>query len=150
VVDETWLSIDLPILTAIVELEAAMNPGVFEYVPDRIIEQAGIEIDSDGYIRSLVRLAGGSYLDVEISRYSGGGIACEVMGALERGRRVTGQWPPDDAYLSFISLLQERIDAAPDEPTRSRLRTALDAFLGVGRDIGVDLAAEWLKRMSIG
>jgi hypothetical protein len=150
-VDDTWLSYDLPILTAIVEMEATMNPGMPEFDGHEVARRAGMQFDPEGYNRSLLRLADGAYIDLDVIRAAlGGTVYCTVRGALQRGRRVTGQWPPDDAYLSLLAIFQERIDEAPDEPTKGRLRAALDGFLGVGKDIGVDLAAEWLKRMAMG
>lgn len=127
-----------------------MNPGMPEFDAHEIAQRAGIQFDPEGFNRSLIRLAGGDYINLDVMRAGGGAVYCAIMGVFQRGRRATGQWPPDDAYLSLLNLFQERIDDAPDEPTKGRLRAALDGFLGVGRDIGVELTAEWLKRMAMG
>jgi hypothetical protein len=149
VVSETWLSVDYPMLCAIIEVEAEGQPGLM-IDGAKILERVGLEMSKDEWIRSVLRLQGGGYIEANVNRGGGGVMACIVMGATAAGRRVSGQWPPDDAYLSLVQVFNDRIEAAPDDATKSRLRTALDGILGVGRELGVDLAAEWLKRMTMG
>jgi len=148
-VDDTWLKTDLPLLCAIVEVEAEGSPG-WMIDQNEVLERADLTLDQDEWIRAVMRLQGGGYIVANVLRGGGGVMSCIVNGSLEPGRRATGQWPPDDAYLSLIQVINERIDAAPDEPTKGRLRGALDGVLGVGRDIGVDVTAEWLKRITMG
>jgi hypothetical protein len=148
-VNDTWLETDLPILSAIVEVETEGPPG-WHIDQRKVLERAGLSLDNDEWARAILRLQGGGYIDANVNRGGGGVMSCIVAGACDPGRRVTGQWPPDDAYLSLIQVISERIEDAPDEPTKGRLRAALDGVLGVGRDIGVDVTAEWLKRITMG
>lgn len=148
-VTETWMSVDLPLLSAIVELEVEGKPG---WMIDgaKIQERANLDLQPDEWVHAVLRLQSGRYIEATVQRGGGGVMACVVTGALEAGRRVTGQWPPDDAYLSLIQVFNDRIEAAPDEPAKGRLRAALDGILGIGRDVGVEVAAEWMKRITTG
>jgi hypothetical protein len=149
-IDDTWLTIDLPLPSAIVEVEREGRPGsVIDAL--KVTRKLDIELDADEVVRAVLRLSGGDFIDATVHRSGGGEVGLWLINSVrERGRRVTGQWPPDDAYLSLLQVFQDHIDNAVDEPTKSKLRTALTGFVGVGRDIGVDLGAEWLKRMAMG
>lgn len=149
-IDDLWLSIDLPILTAIVEAEATMPASHPHFVEEKILERSEVDLDHGAFIKSIMRLSDGNYIDATLYRGGGSVLSYQIRGVFERGRRVTGQWPPDDAYLSLLSLMSDRIESATDEPTRTKLRAALEGILGVGREIGTDLAAEWLKRITVG
>jgi hypothetical protein len=146
---DAWTGIDLPLLRAIVELEAeGSGGGIID--GGAIQARAGLDLDPEEFTRSVVRLEGGGYIDATIHRGGGGAMSIWVTGALERARRVTRQWPADDSYLALVELLNQQIEEATDEPTKGRLRVVLEGVLGVGRDVGVEVFAEWLTRMSRG
>jgi hypothetical protein len=146
-VNETWLSTDLPLLAAIVEVEREVPPG--SMIDARaVLDKAGLTMESDDMTHAVLRLAEGDYVDVVLNKGGGQILGWYIVGAKERARRATGQWPPDDAYLSLIQVVQEQMEGASDEATKGKLRTVLEGLLSAGRDIGVDLTAEYLKRIT--
>ena len=148
-VDETWLSTDLPLLTAIIEVEREVAPGSM-IDGGAILAKAQLAMPPDDLTRAVLRLAKADYIDLVPLHGGGQVLGWHITGATERARRASGQWPPDDAYLSLIQVIQDQIEKSPDEATMGKLRTTLDALLSVGRDVGVDLTAEFLKRTVMG
>lgn len=80
----------------------------------------------------------------------GGAQGWRVERVFGRAMQVVGAWPtPDSLAERILSELRTAADEADDEPTRSRLRTAL-AVLGQGAvDTGTNLLAAVIAR-SIG
>ena len=146
--DDLWLTVDLPVLTAVAEAEATMSTLHTHFKDWELCEATGLT--QEELRKSVLRLVDGQYIDATPLRSGGGIVSCHIRGVLERGRRATGQWPPDDAYLSLLSLLTEHMEEAPDEVTRSKWRSAIEGVAGLGREVGVQLTAEWIKRMTMG
>jgi hypothetical protein len=58
-------------------------------------------------------------------------------------------WPTDDARIAgeqFVTLLEERVEAEPDEEKRSKLRAALSTGGTALRDLSVEVAAAVVTR----
>lgn len=136
---------DLAVLRAVVEAEAQTTNSPANLDLLMIVKDAGVDLTNDELIKSLERLDG-IYVDVAFNRGGGGILSYRLHEVLTPGRRATGQWPPDDAYIALVEILNERVHQASDEPTKGRLRAALDGLLGLGREVGVEVAAEWLSR----
>ncbi len=114
---------------------------------EQVCADAGVTLTRHELIRSLERLSGaGGYLDVTFNRSGGGVVGYHFHSVLERGLRATEQWPPDDAYLMLMAVLERRLEAATDEPTKGRIRSALDGVAGMGRELAVDVMAEVISK----
>jgi hypothetical protein len=58
-------------------------------------------------------------------------------------------WPTDDARIAgeqFVTLLEERVEAEPDDERRSKLRAALSTGGGALKDLSVEVAAAVVAR----
>ena len=69
------------------------------------------------------------------------------------GRRVFGLWPRDDSQAELvvaemIAELDRRVETAPTEEERGKLRSLGAALAGAGREIAVSLLTEVAKRQA--
>jgi hypothetical protein len=49
----------------------------------------------------------------------------------------------------LVTILTERIQAESDPERRNRLRALLDAVVGMGRDVAVNVLSEWAKTVRL-
>ena len=52
--------------------------------------------------------------------------------------------------MDGASSIAARMEAAPDEATKSKLQSAIEGISGLGREVAVQVTAERVKRMAIG
>ena len=60
----------------------------------------------------------------------------------ERGLRLVGAWPPDDAFDALLKLIDERLGAETDDSKRSRLEALRQNILDMGKAAAVSLFVE--------
>ena len=65
--------------------------------------------------------------------------------ATEKGRRATGQWPPEDRYQSLVDVIEQMIDDEPDEAKKGKLRRLVAVIGDVGKDVGTAVLTAWVK-----
>jgi hypothetical protein len=133
--DETWLSRDLPVLDAVVELleDHDLVP------PEAVAERTGL--DSREVLRAMHALDG---IFVRLHRDMSGGFVDAVT---PEARRAVGQWPSGE---SLIRQLADGLAAAAEKETdpeqKSRLRQAAALLGGAVRDIAVGVAQAYADR----
>jgi hypothetical protein len=133
----TWSTVEEPILEAIKSLEAD-DPGT-----DEIIGATGL---SKGEVQTgLRRLLQADYITgIDVTTMSSGFELIRIQ-LLERGLRITGEWPAD-AYDEFVAAVQDAIAKEPNPDERTKLERLRDAAAGVGRDVATTLIVDALKR----
>lgn len=67
------------------------------------------------------------------------------------GRRVLGLWPRDDSQAedviaAMVAELQRRLEVAPSEEERGKVRALLTGLAGASRDVAVSVLSEVAKR----
>jgi hypothetical protein len=133
VVESTWESREIPVLSAVVELLAE---------PDRVFGGVSVaevaqrtELPVDSVFASLQTL-GDDYVQI---RYvlAGGDLGRQrVTGVTSEARRAVGQWPSADAVLkNLMANLAEAEQREQDPERKTKLRSVLDALAGVSRDV---------------
>jgi hypothetical protein len=135
--DETWLSRDLRVLDAVVELLEDQDL----VQPDAVAARTGL--DSREILRALHALDG-TY--VRLHRDMSGGF---VDGVTPEARRAVGQWPSGE---SLIRQIADGLAAAAEKETdpeqKSRLRQAAALLGGAARDIAIGIAERYAERMA--
>jgi len=135
--DETWLSRDLRVLDAVVELLEDQDL----VQPDAVAARTGL--DSREILRALHALDG-TY--VRLHRDMSGGF---VDGVTPEARRAVGQWPSGE---SLIQQIADGLAAAAEKETdpeqKSRLRQAAALLGGAARDIAIGIAERYAERMA--
>lgn len=137
-VEDTWVSRDLPVLDATVALlEDTDLPEVAD-----IAGRTGIPVAD---VARALKAMDGVYLGLQVTM--GDSARWFVRSVTPEARRAAGQWPTGD---SLVTRLVEGLNAAAeherDPERKSRLRQAA-ALLGGGvRDIAVDIAAKVIER----
>ncbi|WP_088283816.1 hypothetical protein [Kineosporia sp. A_224] len=115
---DRWFTTDRPLLLAVA---AALDetPTVIVHA----VEVPGVD-DPEERVRAGLRLLRGGYLEGD------DGVGYAIVSALtERGMREVGEWPTADTLARrVLDELAAAADEAPDEPTRSRLRTAIEVL----------------------
>jgi hypothetical protein len=145
-VSDTWHAIDLPVLRAIVLVEAETDPGR-PISETAVLERSGLNVDRDEWVRSLRRLVSGDYIGAKITitrqkwKY-----LVQIWGATGEARRVTGQWPTgDDAYFALLETLDEAIEEAPAED-KGRLKKLREAAAATGKDVVAEVLSRVIER----
>jgi hypothetical protein len=134
-VEDTWVSRDLPVLDATVEL---LQEKDLPEVGD-IAKRAGIDVAKVG---QGLRDMDGLYVDLNMS-----GLSPErwcVMGVYPEARRAVGQWPtPEGLTDRLAEAFSKAADREADPKRKGRLRE-IAGFLG---DTGKELAAEVIAKV---
>lgn len=107
--DDTWTTVEKPVLEAIASLEEEFDHRAIDDV--RVQERSGL--DAVTVRRSLRKLAQADYLaghEVEtFDEWTMMGIQLTAP-----ARRAVGQWPSSDPVESFLQILDRLIEAEPD------------------------------------
>lgn len=96
--------------------------------------------------RALQHLHRHHYLSAEFELGSSLPVA---VSPTEKGLQLMSGWPglsPSQSFGRFLTELEDRIEAAPNEADRSRLVRLRDAFLAVGRDVGTEIVSKIAAR----
>jgi hypothetical protein len=143
-IEDTWESRELPVLRAIARATANRHCSH----GDVLDELEGSGLSEDQVMLSIEWLLDSTppFITAQADMES----EEDVIGfywirLTERGRRTVGVWPREDSYAAFLQLLEQRIQAEPDQEKRSRLTKFLEGAYGVGREVGTDLLTAWLK-----
>jgi len=135
----------LPVLQAIVELYDEAGPGEDVSQPQACQRLERNENDA-GVSRAFEVL--------ETSGYVSGGMEIDslpgplTVAPTEKALQLLAGWPAsgDAAAQKLLSILEERIEQAPDEKEKGKLRALRDSFV----DIGEGVAAEVLVKLMTG
>ncbi len=140
-VNTTWLTRDLPVLEATVDLLNELgHPGAITVSPiaDRTHMSAQDVFDA------LLALQP-EYVTLQMVLAGGDPNPQMVTGVTAAARRATGQWPSAEALTDRLLLaLQQALDQETDATRKSKLRSAADALTGMGRDVLVAVVASAL------
>jgi DNA-binding MarR family transcriptional regulator len=134
----TWQHRELRILNHVVQ---AWEDGEYAAVAD--IAEA-LDLDYDQVVRVVDVLRKDDYL-------TGVGVAEDPyllhIEPTAKARRAVDQWPMPGAemYDRLLALLDERIAAETDEPTRTRFQTFRDGAADVGRSALGGILVELMK-----
>jgi DNA-binding MarR family transcriptional regulator len=133
VVEETWVSRELPILR--VALEQIEAGETFVKI-GALKEQLGLSDVSMGVaIRSLEKAG-----YIEAASLQRGPIA--IKDVTERTRRELGAWPSADGLLEqLVAALTDAANAEPEPEKKTKLRATADVLAGMARDIAVSAIA---------
>ncbi len=141
---DQWHSRDLPVLLCVARLEGRDAPvGTSDMVaieleiPEEEATTALLALDDGRYIKAIT---GGATL--------GSGPGVLAVDLRERGRRVVGLWPGEDAADSLVDALRQAEDATSDPEERTAIRRAWSSLGGVSRDVMVDVVAAVIARQS--
>jgi hypothetical protein len=122
-ISETWTSRDLPVLRAVVALEAERGLPFFH--PD-VVKASGL---GESEVLAALGALDRGYL--EVVDLPGGVTYKQVTAVLERARRAVGSWPSeteDEVTQRLLAVLEELVQQAPEgSPERTkweRLRAA--------------------------
>jgi hypothetical protein len=135
--NETWVSRDLPVLDAVVEL--LEDEDLVQ--PEAVAERTGLDLRE--VLRALHAL---DRTYVRLHRDMSGGFVDSVT---PEARRAVGQWPSGE---SLIRQIADGLAAAAEEETdpeqKSRLRQAAALLGGAVRDIAIGVAERYAERMA--
>lgn len=141
----TWSNREQPILEAVAEVEADTSGPVHDL--DLLEDLTGLDrpVLVAG-VRALLE-ATPPYLS---ALYVGGFSGDDWLdfGLMERGRRATGQWPPENAAEALLALLEARLDQVDDAEERTRLQRALEGLKGLGGRALEQVTIAYLKQMA--
>jgi hypothetical protein len=138
--DETWLSRDLPVLDAVVELLEDQPMAQ----PAAIAERTGFEAAE--VIRALQALDG-EYVHLNLDL--GGRSAVAVTA---KARQAVGQWPSGESLIQqLVDGLASAAEKEADPERKGRLHQAASLLGGAVRDIAVGVAQAYAdRRLGIG
>ena len=143
---DTWFSIDLPVLDAIVDYLEDSDPSLRPQLYD-IAERTGI--GEDDVVRAAKRMDG---VYIELEHRFGPQRDLAVTAVSPEARMVTGQWPSAETMAArIIAGLEEAADREPAEETRGRLREAANVLGATVRDLSTNVLASVIaKQLGIG
>jgi hypothetical protein len=138
--DETWLSRDLPVLDAVVELLEDQPMAK----PAAIAERTGFEAAE--VVRAL-RALDGEY--VHLNTDLGGRSAAAVT---PKARQAVGHWPSGESLIQqLVDGLVSAAEKEADPERKGRLHQAAALLGGAARDIAVGVAQAYAdRRLGIG
>ena len=130
---------DLPVLDAIVRLRDAkpLNPGP---TYSELANDTGLDLED--VTRAAASLEGSF---VEVAKTMAGGFTgnWRITDISPNARQVVGQWPTADTFADrLIQVLREEEGQASTPERQSKIRAALDALGGLGRDVLIDVSAK--------
>ena len=137
--EDTWYTVDLPMLDAIVAFLREQPAGVQPQLGD--IHEA-LDLPAEEIFRSAVRLEG-EYLELERIGSLGNWAIRSVTPA---ARRAVGQWPNPEAVANqLIAAMAHAAANELDPDKRTRLQSATDVLGGVGRDVLISVTTAFVK-----
>jgi hypothetical protein len=133
--DDTWASRDLPVLTAIVEWRdrdaLAMGPTMGE-----IADVTGFDVAD--VLRATKALDAAFIL---VQRSMSDPSQWFVAKLYPPARRAVGQWPSGESLVEQLVAGLRAAELTESDPAeKTRLRTAVDALSGIARDVVVQVA----------
>jgi hypothetical protein len=137
--EDTWYTVDLPVLDVIVAFQREQPAGVLPQLDDI---HAVLDLPAEEIFRSAIRLEG-EYLELERTGALGGWVIRSVTPA---ARRAVGQWPNPEAVANqLIAAMAHAAANELDPDRRARLQAATDVLGGVGREILISVTAAFVK-----
>ncbi|MGH3768608.1 MAG: hypothetical protein ACRDTX_26220 [Pseudonocardiaceae bacterium] len=139
---EMW-SGDRAVLVKVVEL-CESNGDYLE--PQRVLD-AFPEEQRAAALRSLHRWVDNGYVKAVTTQAMGdrGPQLLVIKGVTEKGLRASGAWPASDEQMAqaLLAALDEAVDNAPDDETRSKFKALRSAAAGLGINAlgGIGVAA---------
>lgn len=133
---DTWIHVEQLLLEAIRVAELA-GEDVATAARDAVPH-----LREDLYSRTLWALYDDRFIEALADR-----DAELVMptGLAPNGRRAVRQWPSGQLVDDFLAELERRIEAAPDEQEKSRLRR----LVGTAGEVGKDILTEVLSAVAV-
>lgn len=144
-VTDRWTTRDLPVLTAVVEMN---EEGDTAPLPGKVAERAGVAPEDAK--KALIRLARADppYIKAAISW---GDEAVRVTDIYERALRATEYWPTAESVANkMVTALYAASDRESDPDQKGRLRKTAEWFGGAGRDFAVEVGAAVVSRQMSG
>jgi hypothetical protein len=142
----TWRTREVPILEAIAGLTLEHKA-----VPRSSAIARATGLTAQEVALGIERLAEAGYIEYSSRlNHSVGGQSYVGIGLLERGLREVGVWPNEGVGVTFVTVMDERIELASDPEQRSRLKSLRDAALGVGQEVVAGVLTEAVKRAALG
>lgn len=140
--NQTWTSLELPILEAVLRLEGTGTPMRTQF----IASEAGIS-DEHEAARGIAALVQAGYLEGKPITAWGDPVPEYIIEQpTERARRTTGQWPNEDPVGQLVRLLEDRIAEVDDPDQKSKLKAFRDAVLAMGQGLATSVLVELLKQ----
>jgi len=135
----------LPVLKAVVDLYPGASPG-FGVSQDQVNEHLGRKKGDLDTSRKFEMLQRAEYVDGLLDTDQTPGPLMAVP--TEKALSLLAGWPTSGAAAveKLLSILDERIDATPDEEQKGKLRALRDSVV----DIGEGVVAEVLVRLMMG
>jgi hypothetical protein len=139
-VDDTWVSRDLPVLTAIVELRDRDPLEIGPTVKD-VADAIGFDVADVS--RATEALDGSFIMMQRMMSDPGDWFVVRVYAA---ARQAVGQWPSGESLVEQLVAGLRAAELAESDPVqKGRLRAAVDALSGIARDVVVEVAASVLS-----
>jgi hypothetical protein len=132
--DDVWTTRDRPVLIEVVRCIDQEDDGA---IPSTETVAAATGLSTRDVLRAGRDLERGGL--VELQEFMSGGDAAIFTGISAEALRIAGLWPDaGDAFDRLVWSLEERIAEAPPGE-KGKLRKVLDAVVGVGREVGVEV-----------
>ena len=137
-----WERLDLPVLRAIAA-DTADQRGTSLH---DLASITGFGIDE--VARSLENLTDAHYIEAQFLRGADEIVAVHDVRLRERGMRATGVWPPDEAYQTFLDVIERMAEAEPNPERKSKLRKVGEAVAGLGSEVAGNVIAAVVTRVA--
>ena len=141
--EDRWYAVALPILDYVHE-----RGGTFVLLRIGDIAE-GTGLEPVEVATEVERLSGAGYLAGSIRKMMSGDDPSpwflENSSLGERGLRVVGAWPSEDAYEALLDLLEQHIETTSDPTTRSKLSALRGSVSDVGKATIAGLLVELAK-----
>jgi hypothetical protein len=140
VAERTWEARELQLLEAIAESEREHDENVGNAA---LAERTGLPDEEVEWGLKALHEADPPF----ITGIEAGGLS-ELLGIRlrERGRRVVGQWPTENAAEALIALIREREEDESDPVEKTRLARFAEAVGNVGRETATQLVIAAAKQ----
>ena len=138
--ESTWLSRDLPVLTAVVELYEERFPSTSSLGRLEVAERTGLA--HDDVDRAIVALVEAGYLAWVPNRGDDRVASWRITGISGSARRLVGQWPSaEELVREIVAALNVAAESEPDEAMRSKLKAVAGGISSFAKDIVTNVAA---------
>lgn len=142
-----WQKDVLPVLAATYELIDESEDGYVD--GEDVAAKLGRDADDTAFRSVFQQLDQADYVDVQV--WAGGMAPPAMIGATEKGLRITHGWPGEggESVEILLRLLDERI-ADPDTPEEERTRLARfrEGAAGVSKGVLQSVLSAWLTHVT--
>jgi hypothetical protein len=129
-----WVSRDLPVLTAVVELYEERLPSSRAVGPGEVVDRTGLA--RDDVDRAVVALADAHYLGWKPNYGDDRLMTWRITSISGSARRLVGQWPSVDELVSqMVVALNDAAETEQDSIRRSKLKELARGIGSFGKDI---------------